>query len=156
MKRLMAAAILMLVLANCQTAREEKNKRLVLPNPKLLRCKSANCFQLWLETPTEPSAIFPKQLSIDLRQNCLYGMTATYDKSVSLADVKAAIDERYGKSAYPENDDAAIPVKLWRVEAERFAIQLSVADKKAGKMNIAEVGTKQAIFIAFGAACSAQ
>ena len=106
--------------------------------------------------PTEPSAIFPKQLSIDMKQNCLYGMTATYDKSVSLADVKAAIDERYGKWAYPENDDAGIPVKLWRVEAERFAIQLSVADKKAGKMNIAEVGTKQAIFIAFGAACSAQ
>lgn len=156
MKRLIAGTVLMLVLANCQTAQEEKNKQLVLPNPKLLRCKSADCFQLWLVTPTEPNAIFPKQLSIDMKQNCLYGMTATYDKSVRLADVRAAIDDRYGKWAYATNDDAAIPVKLWRVEPEKFAIQLSASNKKDEKMNLAEAGTKQAIFITFGAACSAQ
>lgn len=151
MKRLVATAALMLVLANCQTAQEEKNKRLVLPNPKLLRCKSADCFQLWLETPGESNAIFPKQLSIDIKQNCLYGMTATYDKSVPLADVKAAIDDRYAKWAYPENGNADVPVKLWRVEPEKFAIQLHLANKKDEKMNLAEAGTKQAIYIAFGA-----
>ena len=149
MKRLMAAVVLMLVLANVHTAQQEKNKRLVLPNPKLLRCQSADCSQLWLETPTEPSAIFPKQLSIDIRPNCLYGMTATYDKSVSLDDVKAAIDERYGKWALAEFANS--PIKLWRVESEKFAIQLHVADKKDEKLNIADAGTKQAIYIAFGA-----
>ena len=148
MKRLIAATVLMLGLANCQTAQEEKNKRLVLPNPKLLRCKSADCFQLWLETPTEPNAIFPKQLVIDMKQNCLYGMTATYDKSVSLDDVKAAIDERYGKWELAQFANS--PIKLWRVESEKFAIQLHVADKKDEKMKIAEAGTQRANYIAFG------
>ena len=151
MKRLMAAAVLTLVLADFQAAQEEKNKRLVLPNPKLLRCKSADCFQLWAETPTEPSAIFPKQLSIDMRQNCLYGMTATYDKSVSLDDVKAAIDERYGKWALAEF--ANLPIKLWKVEPEKFVIQLHERDKRHERLNVDEAGTKQAIHIAFGAAC---
>jgi len=109
-----------------------------------------------MEKPAEANAVFPKQTIIDMNQNCLYGMRVSYDKSVPLADVKAAIDERYGKWAYPKNDDATMPVKLWRVESEKFAIQLSVADKKDEKMNIAEAGTKEAIYIAFGgrSACS--
>lgn len=155
MKRLVAATVLILGLANCQTAQETKDRVLVLPNPKLLRCKSSDCFQLWLETPTEPNAIFPKQLVIDMKQNCLYGMTATYDKSVSLEDVKAAIDKGYGKWALAQSPNS--PIKLWRVESEKFAIQLSVADKKDEKMNIAEAGTKQAIYLAFAgksAACN--
>ena len=149
MKRLIAAAVLMLGLAHCQTAKEEKSTRLVLPNAKLLRCKSSDCFQLWLEKSAETNALFPKQLVIDMNQNCLYGMTATYDKSIPVEDVRAAIDERYGRWALPL-DDPSGPVKLWRVEPEKFAIQLSVADKKDEKMNIADAGTKQAIYIAFG------
>ncbi len=156
MKRLIAAVLLTLGLANCQTAKEENRSHLVLPNPKLLRCSSSDCFLLWMEKPAEANAVFPKQTIIDMNQNCLYGMRVSYDKSVPLADVKAAIDERYGKWAYPKNDDATMPVKLWRVESEKFAIQLSVADKKDEKMNIAEAGTKEAIYIAFGgrSACS--
>jgi hypothetical protein len=42
------------------------------------------------------------------------------------------------------------PLKIWRVEPDKFAIQLSVADKKDEKQNIADAGTKQAISIAFG------
>ena len=156
MKRLIAAVLLTLGLANCQTAKEENRTHLVLPNPKLLRCSSSDCFLLWLEKPAEANAVFPKQTIIDMNQNCLYGMRVLYDKSVPLADVKAAIDERYGKWAYAKNDDATMPVKLWRVESEKFAIQLSVADKKDEKMNVAEAGTKEAIYIAFGgrSACS--
>ena len=156
MKRLIAAVLLTLGLANCQIAKEESRSHLVLPNPKLLRCSSSDCFLLWLEKPAEANAVFPKQTIIDMNQNCLYGLRVLYDKSVPLADVKAAIDERYGKWAYAKNDDATMPVKLWRVESEKFAIQLSVVDKKDEKMNIADVGTKEAIYIAFGgrSACS--
>lgn len=156
MKRLIAAVLLTLGLANCQTAKEENRSHLVLPNPKLLRCSSSDCFLLWLEKPAEANAVYPKQVIIDMNQNCLYGMRVLYDKSVPLADVKAAIDEHYGKWAYAKNGDATMAVKLWRVEPEKFAIQLSVADKKDEKMNIAEAGTKEAIYIAFGgrSACS--
>ena len=83
-----------------------------------------------------------------MNQNCLYGMTALYDKSISLDDVRAAIDERYGKWALPGFEKSAM--KLWRVEPEKFAIQLSVADKTDEQRNIADAGTKQAIYIAFG------
>jgi len=156
MKRVFAAVVLMLGLAHCQSAGQENVSRLVLPTPKLLRCQSSDCFQLWLEKPAEANAVFPKQLIIDMNQSCLYGMTALYDKSIPVDDVKAAIDERYGKWALPLDDDAAMSLKLWRVEPEKFAIQLSVADKKDEKRNIAEAGTKRVIYIAFGgrSACS--
>src|SRR5215472_8181996 len=124
MRKFIAAAILILGLANCQPAMEEKGKHVVLPNPKLLRCKSNDCFQLWSESPPDANAVFPKQLIIDMNQNCLYGMTALYDKSVPLDDVKAAIDEQYGKWALAQFANTSI--KIWRVEPERFAIQLSV------------------------------
>jgi len=120
----------------------------VLPNPKLLRCKSSDCSQVWLEKSAETNAVFPKQVSIDMNQSCLYGMTALYDKSIPLDDIKAAIDKRYGKWAVPEFANS--PLKLWRVEPEKFAITLSTADKKDEKRNIAEAGTKQALYIAFG------
>ena len=148
MKRVIAALVLMLGLANYQTAQEKKSKRLVLPNPKLLRCKSSDCFQLWLEMPAEANAVFPNHLMIDMKQNCLYGFTTIYDKSIPVDDVKAAIDERYGKWALA--DFAKGQVMLWRVEPKRFAIQLHVADKKEEKMNIADAGTKVAIYIDFG------
>lgn len=76
------------------------------------------------------------------------GITALYDKSISLGDIRAAIDEHYGKWAVP--DLANSPLRIWRVEPEKFTIQLSIATKKDEKRNIAEAGTKQAIYIAFG------
>jgi hypothetical protein len=84
-------------------------------------------------------------------------MMVLYDKTIPADDIKAAIDERYGEWALPSNRDASVPVKLWRVEPEKFAIQLSVADKKDEKRNVAEAGTNLAIYLAFGgrSACNA-
>jgi hypothetical protein len=75
-------------------------------------------------------------------------MTALFDKSIPLDDIKAAIDERYGKWAVPEFVNS--PLKIWRVEPEKFAIQLSVASKKDEKRNMADAGTRQAIYLAVG------
>ena|SRR6266481_7068680 len=148
MKTVLGTVVLMLCLAYGQTATEENGSRIVLPNPKLLRCKSSDCYQLWLEKSAETNAVFPKQVSIDMNQSCLYGMTALYDKSVPPDEIRMAIDKRYGKWAVPEFVKS--PLKLWRVEPEKFAIQLSVASKKDAKRNIADAGTTQTIFIAFG------
>lgn len=148
MKKLIIAIVLMLGLAHSQTAKEEKSSHLALPNPKLLRCTSSDCFQLWSGKSVEANAVFPKQVIVDMNQSCLYSMTALYDKSVSVGDVRTAIDERYEKWALA--DSANSPVKLWRVEPEKFAIQLSVAGKEDEKKNIAEAGTKLAIYMAFG------
>lgn len=151
MRRLLAASVFMLLLDCGPIVPRESASRVVLPNPKLLRCKSSDCFQMWVEKSVEASAVFPKQFSIDMNdQNCLYGMKAPYDKSISLDDIKAAIDERYGKWALPGFENSGM--KLWRVEPEKFAIQLSVADKADEKRQLADAGTKQAIYIAFGGA----
>src|SRR5262245_48392311 len=125
MKRILAAIILTLGLAHGQAAKEEIGSRVVLPNPKLLRCKSSDCYQVWSEKSPGANAVCPKQLLIDTNQGCIYGLTALYDQSIAINDIKAAIDERYGKWA--TSDFRSSPVKNWRVESERFAIQLSVA-----------------------------
>jgi hypothetical protein len=147
MKRALAAAVLTLALAQSQTSKEQNGGRLVLPNPNLLRCRSSDCSQLWSDNP-ETDAVFPTQIIVDINHNCIYGFTALYDKSVSLDAVEAAIDERYKKWALA--DFVKSPLRLWRVEPEKLAIQLSVADKKDEKRNIAEAGTKQVIFLPFG------
>lgn len=148
MKRVIAAVALMLGLAYCQPAKVETGGRLVLPNPKLLRCGSSDCFTLWLDGSTGANAIFPKQVIIDMDQNCLYGFTVLYDRSIAVADVRAAIDEHYGKWAVAGFENSA--KGLWRVEPDKFAIQLSVTDKKDKKRNMAEAGTIRAIYVAFG------
>jgi hypothetical protein len=147
MKRVLAAAVLMLGVAYGQTATEQNGGRIVLPNPKLLRCKSSDCSRLWLAQP-EVNGVFPKQVTIDMNQSCLYGMTVLFDRSIPVDDITAAIDERYGKWAVPEFVKS--PLKIWRVEPEKFAIQLSVASKKDEKRNIADAGTRQVLYLAFG------
>ena|ERR1700732_1066489 len=101
MKKILAAVVLTLGLAH-GAATKGNGDRIVLPNPKLLRCKSSDCDQVWLTTTAQTNAIFPKQVSIDMNQSCLYGMTAIYDKTVPFNDIMAAIDERYGKWSVPE------------------------------------------------------
>ena len=148
MRRVLATAVLMLGMAYCQKATEENGSAIVLPNPRLLRCKSSDCNQVWLQKSAEANGVFPKQVTLDMNQSCLYGMTALYDKSVALDDIRAAIDERYKKWAVPGFENS--PLRLWRVEPEKFAVQLGVASKKDEKRNITDAGTKRAIYIAFG------
>jgi hypothetical protein len=156
MKRLLASLLLLLSLPPCQAADKGKPKHVVLPNTKLLRCKAADCFQLWSENSSDADGIFPKQMIIDMDQNCLYGMTAVYDKSISVDDLKAVIDASFAEWGF--GDPANPTMKLWRVTPDKFAIQLTVASKNDEKRNVADAGTKQVIFLAFGAktACGGQ
>jgi hypothetical protein len=147
MKRVIASVILILGLTQFHQAKEENGKRIVLPNPQLLRCKSSDCFNLWPGTPPA-NAVFPKQVSLDFNQGCIYGLTALYDKSIPVDDVESAVDERYAKWVVPPF--AGPGLRLWRVESEKFAIQLTVADKYDEKRNVAEAGTKKVIYVAFG------
>ncbi len=47
------------------------------------------------------------------------GLTAVYDKSVSIEEVRAAINDRYGKSLVTNLDG------VWRVETEQLAIMMT-------------------------------
>ena|SRR5271156_1538130 len=125
-----------ITLACCVSIAATTNVHVVLPNPKLLGCQSVACSQLWLINDPVPDAKYPKQLRIDfsdgsptgrgsllgMPDGAPYGLTAFYDKSVTIEAVEASIDEHYAKWAY---GDPTPTGKLWRVEPEKFVIQLS-------------------------------
>ena len=154
MKKAVAVLIVMLFLLSSREAGPQSPVHLVLPNPNLLRCyHQANCSQLWSETVKEKE-IFPKQMIVDVDHGCIYAMTAVYDKSVPFDQIASVINDRYQQWSVKGTTSPIL--RLWRVEPQRFAIQLSVADKRDERRRIAATGTKLAIYITFGgkSACS--
>lgn len=147
MQRAIVTLVLILGLAYFHLAEGQNRSHFVLPNPSLLGCRSSGCLQLWPDKP-EPNTVFPKQMIIDMNQDCIYGITALYDKSVSIDGIRSAIDEHYKEWAV--NDHVGPSLYAWRVGPEKFAIQLTVASKEDEKRNVAEAGAKQAIYVAFG------
>jgi len=77
------------------------------------------------DTIADPDAIYPWQVLVDFNGGEVIGLTAFYDQPTSMDDLQAAVDERYGKWAMASFRTG--PVRLWRVEPEKFVIQLSVA-----------------------------
>jgi hypothetical protein len=130
-------------------AHHQPGRNIVLPNANLLRCVSSDCSQLWEGDVPGGTDIYPNQLTIDLLDNkpCPLGIMARYDRSVALTDLKAALDHRYGKWADARN--VTNPVKLWRVEPEKFAIQLSTVDKREARSAMQESATRTVIYMAF-------
>jgi hypothetical protein len=178
MSRILLVMMLTLSLTSGGRLKYENGRHVVLPSSRLMGCASSSCSQLWQDE--DANAIYPREVTVDIfgstgSESCLRGVTALYEKSVSIDDVKAAIDQRYGKWAYA--DTATLPVKLWRVESEKFAISLTVTKDRTGgptadearaqsmgqvfgygeRSNVAEAGMPQVIYIAFvGSKCSSQ
>lgn len=173
----MVAVMATMGLASCGQVKHENGRHVVLPSSKLLGCTSSGCSQLWQDNPAEANAIYPRQVIIDIFGNdsCPRGVAALYEKSISTDDIKAALDQRYGKWALAET--ATLPVKLWRVEPEKFAIQLAMTDDRtqertgdqalaqalsqtfehSERSNVAEGGMKQVIYLVFaGTKCGPQ
>jgi hypothetical protein len=159
MKTIVAAAIFMAGFACYGQSNPESGKRVILPNAQLLRCVSLTCSQLWQDKAPDGNDIYPKDVSADLPENspCPLGVTVHYDKSVSMEELKAAIDVRYGKWAKATNPTS--PVKSWRVETESFSIQLREVDKIDAQLSgdKLEVGAKTITYTAFpGAKCGSE
>jgi|SRR5579862_1996135 len=112
---------------------------IVLPNPALVGCKTGTCTQVLPDKIADADAIFPWQVLVDFNGREVIGLIAFYDQPTSINDLQAAIDERYGKWAMASFRTGS--VRLWRVEPERIAIQLSGADS----------GMVQVIYLIFDA-----
>ena len=126
----------------------ESGKRVILPNAQLLRCVSLTCSQLWQDKAPDGNDIYPKDVSADLPEN---------SPCVSMEELKAAINVRYGKWAKATNPTS--PVKSWRVETESFSIQLREVDKIDAQLSgdKLEVGAKTITYTAFpGAKCGSE
>jgi hypothetical protein len=114
-------------------------RRIILPNPALVGCKSGTCTQVLPDKIADADAIFPWQVWVDFNGGDVIGLIAFYDQPTSIDDLQAAVDERYGKWAAASSRTG--PVRIWRVEPEKIAIQLSVADS----------GMVQLIYLTFAA-----
>lgn len=89
----------------------------VLPSPQLIHCRSVQCSHLW-NGDGRPAA-YPAQVLTDVVNGEVVGLTAIYDKSVSVKELRSAINALYPNAAAHGLPD------MWRVEPEQLAIQLS-------------------------------
>lgn len=96
----------------------DSTRKIVLPNPQLIHCRSAECSQLWKQDSGDGGVVYPAQVLTDLVNGEVVGLTAVYDKSVSKKELSAAINTLYQKWALQGDG-------LWRVEPERIVIALS-------------------------------
>jgi hypothetical protein len=128
-----AVSLLAALYASAQAG--ESTRRIVLPNPQLIHCHSAECSQLWKQDSADSGAVYPAQILTDLVNGQVVGLTAVYDKSVSASELRATIDALYGKSTFHSHS-----ISGWRVESQQFAI--SVFDGSDG--------AKQVTYLKFG------
>jgi hypothetical protein len=121
--------------AHAQTSKS--TRKIVLPNPHLIHCHTAQCSQLWKEDSPDGGVTYPAQIFTDLVNGSVNGLTAVYDKSVSMEEVRAAINERYGNSA------VAIVDGVWRVEQEQLAISVTKQSDETTQLTYLQFGARQ-------------
>jgi hypothetical protein len=122
-----------------------KSGRIALPNPGLMRCESA---LLW-QDEKGAAVDYPLQISMDHfdKDGCPQGVMAIYDKTISFDDVKEALDRRYARWASVGNDR----IKVYRVEPEKFAIQVTIVDESLKEPGaVEEKGMTRVIYLTFG------
>jgi hypothetical protein len=137
-KVFLGVVVVVTLLTSCARRDAEPGASLVLPNHQLIGCISAHCQDLWEPGAPRLDASYPVSISLDVRHGCPFGLVARFDETVSLEAIKSAIDQRYSKWALPDNNNAATPVKLWRIEPEKFAIQLAVVEESNENMTLGQ------------------
>lgn len=134
--RMVAVAYILASL--CASAqRGDSARTIVLPNPQLIHCHSAECSQLWKQTSGNDRAVYPAQILTDLVNGKVVGLTAVYDKSVSEGELRAAINKLYGKWSLPHGDR----MSQWRIESEQFVISMFDGADGAKEVTYLKFGT---------------
>lgn len=110
-------------------------RRIVLPNPQLIHCRSAVCSQLWKQDSTDGGTVYPAQVLTDFVNGEVVGLTAVYDKSVSTEELRAAINALYAKATFQVATD------MWRVEPEQIAISIFDGSNGAKEITYLKFGT---------------
>lgn len=138
--RFVAAALVTLGMTS--PAAPNPGEPIILPDPKLIGCKASTCSQVMPDPTTDSHAIYPWQVSVDIADGTISGLTALYDPSISIDLVRASVDDRYGKWAVHGLDRGR--AKTWRIEPEKFVVSLAPADKMYD-------GMSSVSYLAFGA-----
>jgi len=131
-----AVSCLLAVMFSADAQAGKSTRRIVLPNPQMIHCHSAECSQLWKEGSSDSGAIYPAQIMTDLVNGEVVGLTAVYDKSVSARELRARIEALYGKSTFD-----GVGISSWRVESQQFAVSMSDAVDGAKQVTYLKFGT---------------
>jgi hypothetical protein len=75
----------------------DSTRKIALPNPQLIHCRSVQCSQLWNQDSNDGGTVYPAQVLTDIVNGEVVGLTAVYDKSVSTQKLRTTIDSRYTK-----------------------------------------------------------
>lgn len=135
--RRVIGAISCLLAVMCTSAQAaESTRKIVLPNPRLIHCHSAECSQLWKVDSGDGGAVYPAQILTDLVKGEVVALTAVYDKSVSASELRAAIEALYGKSTFN-----GVAISSWRVESQQFAVSISDGADGAKQVTYLKFGT---------------
>lgn len=125
-------AVACLLVTCCVDAQVGGSPRgVVLPSSQLIHCRSVECSQLW--NKNGGPAAYPAQVLTDVVNGEVVGLTAVYDKSISIEELRSSVDELYPHAAVHGLQG------LWRVEAEQLVIQVSARKD----------GTKQLVYLKF-------
>jgi len=117
----------------CTGVRAVDTRKIVLPSPQLIHCRSANCSQLWKQDSVE-GITYPAQVLTDFVNGEVVGLIAVYDRSVSTEEIRAEINAVYGNSPQVVHD-------IWRVEAEQLVISLAKTQSGANEVIYLKIGT---------------
>jgi hypothetical protein len=118
-------------------------RKIVLPSPRLIHCRSVDCSQLWKQDAGDGGVVYPAQVLTDVVDGEIVGLTAVYDKSVSTQELRAAIDALYSKSKALQSSKGSD----WRVEPEQLVIQLYGRDDGAQQLTYLK-------FVKYGGLCA--
>jgi hypothetical protein len=113
----------------------DSTRKIVLPSPQLIHCRAAECSQLWKQDSTDGGIVYPAQVLTDLVNGEVVGLTAVYDKSVSIEELRAAVDARYSKWTVSGLD------LHWRVDPEQLVISISDGCAGAKLIIYLKIGT---------------
>lgn len=141
-------ALFLLLTASIFPGREHSRpgRSIALPNPNLINCNSP---QLWQHETIQTEAVYPAQVTMDHfdKHGCPKGLVAMYDKAVPEGEIGSAINLHYGKWAKAIGTG---PVRIWRVEDEKFAIQLATIHDSPEEGGASDTdGMKHVIYISF-------
>jgi N-acetyl-gamma-glutamylphosphate reductase len=133
---LICAVICLFAVMSADAQAGKSTRRMVLPNPQLIHCHSAECSQLWKQDSSDSGAIYPAQIMTDLVRGEVVGLTAIYDKSVTASELRAVIEALYGKSTFD-----GVAISGWRVESQQFAVSISEGVDGAKQVTYLKFGT---------------
>ena len=119
--RLIAVACLSVTLLRERTGRWQPTRGSVAKST-IDSLSFGSVFQLW--NKNGGPGTYPAQVLTDVVNGEVVGLTAVYDKSVSVEELRSAIDKLYPNAAIHGLSD------LWRVESDQLVIRLF--DRKDG------------------------